>query len=103
MSVGYRRLGSSRLEVSRLCLGTMNFGRSAEPDIAFGIMDAAHGAGINYFDTANTYSAPGKPNISERIIGDWFAQGEGRRERTVLATKLFESTDQWPNNAGCPR
>lgn len=100
MTVGYARLGSSRLEVSQLCLGTMNFGRSAEPDAAFEIMDAAHGAGINYFDTANTYSAPGKPSVSERIIGDWFEQGHGRRERTVLATKLFESTDPWPNNGG---
>ena len=100
MTVGYTRLGSSRLEVSRLCLGTMNFGRSAPLEAAFEIMDGAHAAGINYFDTANTYSAPGEPSISERILGDWFEQGGGRRERTVLATKLFESTDPWPNNGG---
>ena len=78
----------------------MNFGRSATAEAAFEIMDGAHAAGINYFDTANTYSAPGEPSISERIIGDWFEQGGGRRERTVLATKLFESTDPWPNNGG---
>ena len=59
MTVRYARLGSSRLEVSRLCLGTMNFGRSAAPEAAFEIMDSAHAAGINHFDTANTYSAPG--------------------------------------------
>jgi NDP-hexose 2,3-enoyl reductase len=78
----------------------MNFGRSAPTETAFDIMDAAHAAGINYFDTANTYSAPDEPSISERIIGDWFDQGGGRRERTILATKLFESTDPWPNNEG---
>ena len=50
--------------------------------------------------TANTYSAPDEPSISECIIGDWFDQGGARRERTVLATKLFESTDPWPNNGG---
>ena len=78
----------------------MNFGRSARTETAFDIMDAAHAAGINYFDTANTYRAPDEPSISECIIGDWFDQGGARRERTVLATKLFESTDPWPNNGG---
>jgi aryl-alcohol dehydrogenase-like predicted oxidoreductase len=96
----YSLLGRTRLEVSPLCLGTMNFGRHTTPDDSFAIMDAALDAGINYFDTANSYSMPGSPGISESIIGQWFAQGGGRREKTVLATKLFESTDPWPNNGG---
>lgn len=96
----YAPLGSSRLDVSRLCLGTMNFGRHASAEESFGIMDAAIAAGINYFDTANSYSIPGHPGVSETIIGQWLARGGGRREKTVLATKLFESTDSWPNNGG---
>jgi len=96
----YRQLGTARLEVSPLCLGTMNFGRHATAEDSFEIMDAALDAGINYFDTANSYSVPGRPGISESIIGQWFAQGGGRREKTVLATKLFESTDPWPNYGG---
>lgn len=96
----YSQLGVSRLEVSALCLGTMNFGRLASADDSFEIMDAAHEHGINYFDTANSYSVPTESGISERIIGEWFAQGGLRREKTVLATKMFESTDPWPNNGG---
>lgn len=96
----YTSLGSSRLDVSPLCLGTMNFGRHASADDSFEIMDAAHAAGINYFDTANSYSTPDHPGISEGIIGEWFAKGGQRREKTVLATKLFEDTDPWPNNGG---
>lgn len=98
--MNYRQLGTARLEVSPLCLGTMNFGRHASREDSFAIMDAALDAGINYFDTANSYSVPGHPGISESIIGEWFAQGGGRREKTVLATKLFESTDPWPNHGG---
>lgn len=96
----YTQLGTARLEVSPLCLGAMNFGRIATADDSFAIMDAALDAGINYLDTANSYSTPAESGISERIIGEWFAQGGQRREKTVLATKLFESTDPWPNHGG---
>ena len=96
----YSTLGRSRLEVSRLCLGTMNFGKFASLEESHAILDAAIAAGVNYVDTANTYGAEGQPNYSERIIGEWFKKGSGRREKTVLATKLFENTDPWPNHGG---
>jgi aryl-alcohol dehydrogenase-like predicted oxidoreductase len=93
-------LGASRLEVSRLCLGTMNFGTHVDRDGAHAVLDAALAAGINYVDTANRYGTAERPHASEEIIGEWLAKGGGRRERTVLATKVFEATDEWPNNGG---
>ena len=94
----YRKLGRTGLRVSSLCLGTMNFGAGTEEKEAFYIMDAALDAGINFFDTANNYGfLVGKPGITEEIIGRWFQQGGGRREKTVLATKvhedMFDETD----------
>jgi aryl-alcohol dehydrogenase-like predicted oxidoreductase len=105
----YAHLGRSGLRVSRLCLGTMNFGPLTEPADAHAIMDRAHELGINFFDTANRYggaaSPPGQvahsdqshPGWTEEIIGDWLASGGGRRERTVLATKLYGAMGDWPN------
>ena len=105
----YIHLGRSGLRVSRLCLGTMNFGPLTAPADAHAIMDRAHELGINFFDTANRYggatSPPGQvadndqshPGWTEEIIGDWFASGGGRRERTVLATKLYGAMGDWPN------
>jgi len=98
----YTHLGRSGLSVSRLVLGTMNFGMEAEEADSHAIMDAAHDAGINFFDTANRYGGKTGPGGTESIIGRWFAQGGGRRERTVLATKLygdmpFGERDSWPN------
>jgi aryl-alcohol dehydrogenase-like predicted oxidoreductase len=105
----YTHLGRSGLLVSRLCLGTMNFGSLTPAAEAHAIMDHAHELGINFFDTANTYgraqSPPGQvanndqshAGWTEEILGDWFAQGGGRRERTVLATKLYGDMDTWPN------
>ena len=90
----YRHLGRTGLRVSPLCLGTMNFGpQTSEPD-SHTIMDAAHEHGINFFDTANRYGGAGG---TEEIIGRWFATGGGRRERTVLATKLYGDMGDWPN------
>lgn len=87
----YTKLGRSGLWVSRLCLGTMNFGSTTEEKDAFYLMDAALDAGINFFDTANNYGfLTGNPGITETIIGKWFAQGGGRREKVVLATKVHE-------------
>ncbi|MDQ0312147.1 aryl-alcohol dehydrogenase-like predicted oxidoreductase [Kitasatospora herbaricolor] len=93
----YTHLGRTGLTVSRLCLGTMNFGPHTEEADAHRIMDAAHEQGINFFDTANTYGGHGTRGRTEEIIGAWFAQGGGRRERTVLATKLYGETGTWPN------
>lgn len=85
----YTTLGRTGMRVSRLCLGTMNFGVDTEPGEAFRIMDAALDAGINFFDTANIYGWGENAGRTEEIIGEWFKQGGGRREKTVLATKVY--------------
>jgi aryl-alcohol dehydrogenase-like predicted oxidoreductase len=96
--VEYVHLGRTGLRVSRLCLGTMNFGPvTAQPD-ANVIMDRAHDKGINFFDTANVYGWGENRGLTERIVGDWFSLGGGRRERTVLATKLYGDMGDWPND-----
>jgi len=96
----YRHLGRTALRVSPLCLGTMNFGPlTTEPD-AFTIMDRALDHGINFFDSANRYGGPKTPGRTEEIIGNWFAQGGGRREKVVLATKVFGPMTEWPNDGG---
>jgi aryl-alcohol dehydrogenase-like predicted oxidoreductase len=93
----YTHLGRTGLSVSRLCLGTMNFGpQTSEPD-SHAIMDAAHDAGLNFFDSANVYGRAVHFGYTEEIVGNWFAQGGGRRERTVLATKLYGNMGDWPN------
>lgn len=85
----YANLGRSGLKVSRLCLGTMNFGPTTEEKEAFKIMDAALDAGVNFFDTANVYGGTPNRGWTEEIIGRWFAQGGGRREKVILATKVY--------------
>lgn len=99
----YKHLGRTGLKVSRLCLGTMNFGDVTDEVTAFKIMDEAVEAGINYFDTADVYGGPQKPDIekgygtSEEIVGRWLAQG-GRRNRIVLATKVYQPMDYGVND-----
>ncbi|RFU19423.1 aldo/keto reductase [Geodermatophilus marinus] len=94
----YTHLGRSGLSVSRLCLGTMNFGwRTAEPD-AHAILDRALEAGVNFVDTANVYGFDAGKGRSEEVLGSWFARGGERRERTVLATKVYGSMTDWPND-----
>jgi aryl-alcohol dehydrogenase-like predicted oxidoreductase len=95
----YVQLGRTGLKVSRLCLGTMNFGPLTAEDDAHEIMDHAHELGINFFDTANVYGWKLGEGITENIIGRWFAKGGGRREKTVLATKLNGAMSEWPNDA----
>jgi aryl-alcohol dehydrogenase-like predicted oxidoreductase len=94
----YTHLGRSGLSVSRLCLGTMNFGPETSEDDSHAIMDRALDAGINFFDTANVYGHVKGEGVTEQIIGRWFAQGGGRREKTVVATKLYGSMSDWPND-----
>ena len=96
----YTHLGRTGLEVSRLCLGTMNFGPQTTEQDSWAIMDRALEHGINFFDTANGYGR--RPDGSgagdtERIIGRWFAQGGGRREKVVLASKVYGQMGDWPN------
>ena len=94
----FTHLGRSGLRVSRLCLGTMNFAwKTSEPD-SFAIMDRSHDYGVNFFDTANVYGNARGEGLTEKILGRWFAQGGGRRERTVLATKVYGTMGDWPND-----
>jgi aryl-alcohol dehydrogenase-like predicted oxidoreductase len=97
----YTQLGRTGLKVSRIVLGTMNFGPQTDEPGSHAIMDAAQSAGINFFDTANVYGWGADKGRTEEIIGTWFAKGGGRREKTVLATKVFGSMaaegDSTPN------
>lgn len=98
----YTQLGRTGLKVSRLVLGTMNFGPQTDEPASHAIMDAAQTSGINYFDTANVYGWGENKGRTEEIIGTWFAQGGGRRDKTVLATKVFGNMGGdgpvWPNH-----
>jgi NDP-hexose C3-ketoreductase / dTDP-4-oxo-2-deoxy-alpha-D-pentos-2-ene 2,3-reductase len=96
----YRRLGRTAVRVSEVCLGTMNFGGYTTQDDAFVIMDRALEEGVNFFDTANRYGGPKGPGATETILGNWFATGGGRREKVVLATKVFGPMTEWPNDGG---
>jgi aryl-alcohol dehydrogenase-like predicted oxidoreductase len=94
----YINLGRSGLSVSRLVLGTMNFGPETSEEDSHAIMDRAHEHGINFFDTANVYGWKQGEGVTEQIVGRWFAKGDGRRERTVIATKVYGSMGDWPND-----
>lgn len=99
----YAYLGKSGLKVSRICLGTMNFGPETDEKESFRIMDAALDAGINFFDTANVYGGQGNKGRTEEIIGRWFAQGGGRREKVVLATKVYNDMENPLDGPNRPR
>jgi aryl-alcohol dehydrogenase-like predicted oxidoreductase len=99
MTMDYAELGRSGLKVSRLCLGTMNFGPETSEADAFTIMDAALDHGINFFDTANVYGWKFGEGVTESIIGRWLKQGGGRREKVVLATKVYGEMGKWPNQS----
>jgi aryl-alcohol dehydrogenase-like predicted oxidoreductase len=95
----YAQLGRTGLKVSRLCLGTMNFGPYTTEEDSFTIMDKALDLGINFFDTANVYGWKLGEGVTEQIVGRWFAQGGGRREKTVIATKVYGRMGDWPNQS----
>lgn len=99
----YTQLGRTGLKVSRLVLGTMNFGPQTEEADSHAIMDAALDAGINFFDTANVYGWGENKGRTESIIGNWFAKGGERRDKVVLATKVYgnmapDGATVWPNH-----
>ncbi|MGR6971148.1 aldo/keto reductase [Streptomyces cynarae] len=98
----YTQLGRTGLKVSRLVLGTMNFGPQTEETDSHAIMDAALDAGINFFDTANVYGWGENKGRTETIIGNWFAKGGERRDKVVLATKVYGNMgpdgEAWPNH-----
>jgi len=84
----YTHLGRTGTSVSRIVLGTMNFGDRTSEDDAFAIMDRAIELGVNFFDTANGYGGSGGRGTTEEIIGRWFAARPGVRDDIVLATKV---------------
>ena len=100
----YQHLGCTGLQVSRLVLGTMNFGHVTDEATSFAIMDEALDTGINVFDTADVYGGPQSPDmdkgfgLSEEIIGRWLSGSSGRRDRLVLATKVYQPMDTGPND-----
>ncbi|GAA1436321.1 aldo/keto reductase [Streptomyces thermospinosisporus] len=98
----YTQLGRTGLKVSRLVLGTMNFGPQTDEAGSHAIMDAALDAGINFFDTANVYGWGENKGRTESIIGNWFAKGGGRRDKVVIATKVYGNMgtdgEVWPNH-----
>ena len=89
MSVQHKRLGKHGVLVSNICLGTMNFGWHTSEAESFRIMDRALELGINFFDTADVYGWTKEHGYTEEIIGRWLAQGGGRRDAIVLATKVY--------------
>ncbi len=101
--MAYGHLGRSGLLVSRIGLGTMNFGFTMDESTSFAVMDAAIDAGINFFDTADVYGGPQSPDmdkgygISEEIIGRWL-QRSGHRDDIVLATKVYQPMGLGPND-----
>jgi aryl-alcohol dehydrogenase-like predicted oxidoreductase len=94
----FTHLGRTGLTVSRICLGTMNFGPETDEPTSFSIMDSALEAGINFFDSANVYGRSMGRGATEEIVGRWFARGGGRREKVVMATKLYGDMGDWPND-----
>ena len=97
MSIKHRRLGKHGVLVSNLCLGTMNFGWHTSEEDSFKIMDRALELGINFFDTADVYGWSVEHGTTEEIIGRWLAQGGGRRDAVVLATKVYNPVDRKAN------
>ena len=102
----FRRLGRTGLKVSTICLGTMQFGWSADAATGHSIMNRAIELGCNFFDTADVYSRWVDGNdggVSEQIIGDWLAAGQVRRDSIVLATKVRGQMGNGPNDQGLSR
>ena len=102
----YRNLGRTGLKVSELCLGTMQFGWTADQETSFHILNRAVEAGVNFIDTADIYSrwVPGNPGgVSETIIGAWLKGSELPRDRIVIATKVRGRMGEGPNAEGLSR
>ncbi|MFL6113556.1 MAG: aldo/keto reductase, partial [Catenulispora sp.] len=94
----YTHLGRTGLTVSRLCVGTMNFAWQIGEADSHAILDRTLDAGLNFVDTANMYGRERGDGMSERFIGSWF--DSGRRDRIVLATKVYAPLTDWPNDGG---
>jgi aryl-alcohol dehydrogenase-like predicted oxidoreductase len=103
--MGYRRLGHTGLKVSCFCLGTMQWGWTADEPTAWAVMDAFVERGGNFLDTADFYSRwlPGhRGGESEEIIGHWIQQ-RGNRHQMIIATKVYQPMGEHPNDRGLSR
>ncbi|MCP9210769.1 aldo/keto reductase [Streptomyces cucumeris] len=96
----YTHLGRTALQVSRVCLGTLNLGVRASDEESHAILDTALERGVNFVDTANQYGWQKHKGYTEEFLGSWFARGGGRREKTVLGTKVFNPMSDRPNDSG---
>ncbi|MEW5986831.1 MAG: aldo/keto reductase [Chloroflexota bacterium] len=104
--MNYRRLGRTGLKVSEICLGTMQFGWTADEPTSHAMMTRAVELGCNFFDTADIYSSWHKGNRggeSETIIGNWLAAGHVPRRDLVIATKVQGRMGNGPNDQGLSR
>lgn len=104
--MNYKNLGRTGIKVSELCLGTMQFGWTADEPTSHEILNAAFDSGINFFDTANIYSrwAQGNPGgVAEEILGKWIAQHQIPRHQVILATKVRGRMGDGPNDEGLSR
>ncbi len=102
----YRNLGATGVRVSSLCLGTMQFGWTADESTSLAVLTGAHEAGINFIDTADVYSrwAEGNPGgVAETILGKWLRKGVARRDDLILATKVRGEMGGGPNDQGLSR
>ena len=104
--MNYRYLGRTGLKVSELCMGSMQFGWTADEDSSHDILSAAFEAGINFIDTADVYSrwAEGNPGgVAESIIGDWMQKSNIPRQKVIIATKVRGVMGDGPNDEGLSR
>ena len=102
----YRNLGRTGLKVSELCMGTMQFGWTADEASSYKILDATFEAGINFIDTADVYSrwVEGNPGgVAEEIIGKWVKKSKIPRQNIVIATKVLGQMSDDPNDKGLSR
>ena len=102
----YRNLGQTGLKVSELCLGTMQFGWTADEATSYEVMSAAWEAGVTFWDTADVYSnwAINNPGgVAETYIGNWMRQRRIPRDQIVIATKVRGKTGPGPNDVGLSR
>ncbi|RPI82729.1 MAG: aldo/keto reductase [Chloroflexi bacterium] len=102
----YRNLGKTGVKVSELCMGTMQFGWTADEETSYKILSASYDAGINFLDTADVYSrwVEGNPGgIAESIIGRWMKKNDIQRDKVVIATKVRGRMGEGPNAEGLSR
>ena len=98
----FKKLGNTNLDVSLICLGTMNMGEQNTQKEAFEQMDYSVEKGVNFFDTAEVYSVPPKKEtqgITEEIIGNWLDERKNR-DKIILATKIVGPGPSWIRNGG---